>query len=1167
MFLRFVVLCWLIFGFSASAWSQKDNGTSLSNWRTKTFLSISDTLILDTLTVIPETVELTDLSNNSAIPSTYYQVNNNFLTWEIKTNLPKGIRVKYRVMPYQLSTIYSHKDTSWIGYEDFSDYVIPYEYNPYNNGPEVFDFEGLKYSGSFARGISFGNNQDLVLNSSFNLQMAGNIGDDIEILAAISDNNIPLQPEGNTQQLQEFDQVFIQLKRHKSTLIAGDYQLQKPKGYFLNYLRKLQGASFSTEVPFEQYGNLKAKASGAVSRGTFARNAFNGSEGNQGPYKLVGNVGERFIIILAGTEKVFIDGIQLVRGSENDYVIDYNTGEVTFTNNQLITKDKRIVIDFTYSVNTFPRTLYGANLEYSLGKLDVHFNLFSEQDAKNQYAQNELSVFQRQQFQDLGDQAQDAFFSGVETLEEFDIDRPMYKMVDTLVNGILYDSVYVQTFNQDSAQYTLQFSNVGLGNGNYIRETSSVNFRVYRWVSPDSNGMPQGDFEPVVKLTAPNQQQMYSLGATYEISKNAKIFTEVALSNSDVNTLSDLDEQDNQGLGAKASYEQKIILDKEKDPNLGLQLLGKVDYEFVHENFREFQNYRSIEFRRDWNTIDAVQANEHLTNASLSLQKKEVGFIKYGISNFIRENNYTGFKHEASSRFTRKGFDLKASLSYLTTEATEVDSRFFRPRVDISKTFKKLNGFKVGIYGEREKNSQYISDTDSLQANSFFYDLAKAYISTGENKSYQIGASYSKRLDYEDQANAFKKATSADDFNINGFWKAKKSSTLRWNMTYRNLVINDSTLTTQDPQATYLGRVEYLLNVKKGLIRANTVYELGSGQQQKIEYTYLEVNPGEGVYTWIDRNEDGIKQLDEFETAVFSDQADHIRVSTFSDEFIRSNNLKFSQSFGFNPIRIWKNEKGFKGFVAKFSTNSTFQISRRTIEDESIFPWNPFEFNLPDSSLVSINTNLRNSLFFNRINPKYGLELSFSNNRNKVALTTGYEDRRRSEQALKARWNISKKIGTNLTASRGTRDNDSEFFNNKDFALQFYTVEPQLTLIFNKNFRTILNYTYRNSKNTIGDLETTLNHDMSAEMTYNKISKTEIRLKLSYVDVDYTGMPGTPVEFAMLQGLQNGKNYLWNLTLERRLAQNILLNLSYEGRKTGEARMIHVGRASVRATF
>jgi len=197
----------------------------LSNERSKTIAVDSLPLILDTLTVLPESLELFD-EQGDVIPERNYIFAKNKLAWT-SNDKPKQIKVNYRVLPYDLYKSFNHIDTSRIEIDGKGDY-IGFDLSPYEPQQGLIDFQGLDYNGSFARGVSFGNNQNLVLNSSFNLQLAGNLGDDVEILAAISDNNIPLQPEGNTQQLQEFDRIFIQLKKGKSSLTAGDYELARP---------------------------------------------------------------------------------------------------------------------------------------------------------------------------------------------------------------------------------------------------------------------------------------------------------------------------------------------------------------------------------------------------------------------------------------------------------------------------------------------------------------------------------------------------------------------------------------------------------------------------------------------------------------------------------------------------------------------------------------------------------------------------------------------------------------------------------------------------------------------------------------------------------------------------------------------------------------------------
>ncbi len=202
--------------------------------------------------------------------------------------------------------------------------------------------------------------------------------------------------------------------------------------------------------------------------------------------------------------------------------------------------------------------------------------------------------------------------------------------------------------------------------------------------------------------------------------------------------------------------------------------------------------------------------------------------------------------------------------------------------------------------------------------------------------------------------------------------------------------------------------------------------------------------------------------------------------------------------------------------------------------------------------------------------------MATSDNRSRTALTTGFESRRLVDWTLHGRLNFSRSWSSELDLSNGRRENDSELFDSRDYRIQYWKAAPQLSWLPSRIVRLIAAYTWQDSRNTLLSAETALQNNWSIELSWNPPGKansngfrplTALRTKASYVNVMYSGDANSAVAYAMLDGLQNGRNFLWSINLDRQLSRSIQLSLNYEGRKTGENRVIHVGRAQVRAVF
>lgn len=1133
-----------------------------SNLRKKSISTQLDSLVLDTLSIIPGTFSIRGVSKEmyhfDPITSTFI--------WKMKPEVAEVLAF-YRVFPGKFQPVLQRLNFDSVSNNFIAGTTI--SSRDIVQQQSIFDFGNINYNGSFGRGLSFGNQQDVVLNSTLNLQLSGYLADSVQISAAITDSNIPVQPDGNTQNLNEFDRIFIQFKKRNWHFDIGDIDIRQQQSYFLNYYSRLQGAAFGQETKISEKVSNKLLLSGAMAKGKFTRNVFQGIEGNQGPYRLKGPNNELFFIVLAGTERVFIDGELLQRGEDQDYVINYNTAEVTFTPRRMITKDTRIQIEFGYADRNYLNSqLYLAD-EATIGKkLKLRVSAYSNADAKNSPINQTLNPDQKHFLSTIGDSVQNALYPS-QILDTFSVNKILYKRIDTLYNLTQHDSVFVYSVNQHDTLYNLAFTEVGFGRGNYVLDqTNAANGKVFKWVSPDADNNRQGNFEPVILLIAPRKQQLVSVGADYAITEKTVVSTELALSNFNVNSFSSKDKADDIGYAGKLSVTDTRAINH-ATPDLKLQ--STVGYEWVENRFRPIERLRSVEFYRNWGLpLTVTAADENIFQVALQLLGK-TNTLQYKFETYTRSDNYSGFKNSIVQRADYGNWHFNNQVHVTSFNLADQRGYYLRPILDVSKDFPKLGNHRIGAGYTLDHNYIRYKDYDSLNTGSFSFDIWQAYIKSPVSKPNKWGITWYTRSDKFPYGGKLNRADRSNNINFNTELMKSAKHQVRTNITYRSLRVLDDKIANQKAEETILGRVEYLVNEWKGLLNGNVLYEVGTGQEQKRDFTYIEVPPGQGEYTWIDYNGNGIPELNEFEIAQFRDQAKYIRIFTPTNEFVKANYLQFNYSLIVNPRAITDVNKGtgFQKFLARLYFQSSLQVHKKAMSGNLEF--NPFALPMADTSLILLNQVFSNSFSFNRFSSVWGMDINNIRTENKSFLTYGYESRAVKDWNIKGRWNISRNFLLEFISKQGSNSLRTPNFDNRNYLILSSGLEPRLSFIQRTSFRVMAGYRHDNKRNTEGPEKAIIN-SVNSEIKYNVLSNTAVTTKFTYSQIKYTDKDNTdvansPVSYIMLDALLPGKNFLWTVDLTKRLSSFLELNIQYEGRKPGETKMIHIGRASIRALF
>ena len=1189
----------------------------------------------DSLTIVPGSVTAGGHSVSYDLRTEQYQFRQNLVNRPDSVNRLDSVLVCYRVLPLQLRAPRFRRPGGLMDSMEFRDRHLRYE--DFAQKEQILSTPGVSKTGNLARGISFGNTQNVFVNSALNLQLEGKLTDNINLTAAISDQNVPFQPEGNTQQLQQFDRIYITLTAPQWSLTAGDVVLRSKPDYFLRYYKNIQGAAVeanlgppglglsggtfappaagavvgnpgnigssngpgsvpATTVPAptarsglgpENGGSAtvttagrdgqgrqirsSTAVAGGVAKGKFASLNIAPIENVQGPYRLKGPNGEQFIVVLANSERVFLDGRLQIRGFDNDYVIDYNLAEVTFSPRHLITRNSRIRIEFEYSDLNYARSLYTLSHYQQVGRLRLHGNYYQEADNPDNAPNLDLKPADRELLRRAGN---------VGAAQAPGADSVAYNRGQVLYHRDSATGQFRRAVGADTLAgvYAVRFTDVGPGQGDYRLSTAqnNANGRVYEYVAP-LNGTRQGRYAPVRLLPTPLRKQMLTAGASYELDSTATVFVDVARSRQERNRFSP---EADQGAAMRVGY----VVQNRRLPGLAFlkdyRLRSSLDYEYTAAGFTPIDRYRDVEFDRNWSAQSVVSTTgtapiakeDNIFNFSLGLVRDANNIVNYRVSRRFRPGEVSGLQHWLDVAQKAGYFEMRASLFVLNADAGSRHSSWARGEA----TARYVRGAVVPGYAYRfDKNRVALPDGRELTSANYF-DEHNVFVMSRDSARLNYRLDYTRRQDQVPNADrtAITPRGAAQTWQGNLATRLGKTQDLRVLATYRDLraASPDSVR-----QRTVLGKMDYNASLLQGQVRSELSYSIGTGRELKRDFSFVAVPAGQGTHYYAgDLNHDGVQQKEEFFEAQTPDAQyrTFIKIYLPTQDYLTAYTNRLSYRLTTNAPRDWRDAGGWRAGASRFSAISSVTLDRRTTDPSLGARLNPIGSPTNDAQTLGTNQLLRNTLYYNRANPVFGAELTVQQTKLKTLLAQGFDLRNLLSQSLLVRRTLAQSFTGRLTLARNIREAGSTYLSARNFRLLLYDVQPEISYQPSSSLRFTGTYLRQSKQNTLPNPDRPdqeLVHgtfdELGLETRLSQVNKRTITAAVRGTRVLFLGDPASVAGIELLNALRPGANFTWNLNLEQRLSNGLNITVAYDGRKASGLNTVHTGRMQVAVLF
>jgi len=979
------------------------------------------------------------------------------------------------------------------------------------------DLDFLK-SGTLYRGVTMGSENGMSLQSGLNLELQGNLAKDITIAGALSDKNIPIQPEGNTQTLNEIDKVYIKLGMKHENIIFGDYELSMSEGKYGFYERKLQGIYSESNRGFN-----KTILGGAVSKGQFNTNKIIGSEGNQGPYQLTGKNGETAIIVLAGTEKVWINGEQLKRGENNEYIIDYSTGEINFMAKQLITTDSRITVDFQYSDLIYQKNIWYAKSKSTFfnDKVQISAGIINESDDKENPIELTLDANDKIYLKNIGDDENKAYQSTI---------------VEDSIGAYLYQDSILIFIGAGLGTHSAFFYNIGQ-NGEY-RKIYDGNNIYFEWIdkfdpSTPKNHIEEARYLPAKPMKLPKDQRLYHISGEISPFQKLKIRTELAQSVMDNNTFSNIDDENNKGNAFALDVEWKS-----GESKLGqISLTNSINQE--SKTFSPIDRNHEIEFKRKWNLeSDSTQGSKVFESA-----------LNYNFNqNFTCQISTGSFEMDD---FNSNRYKVHTTLNYKILKHSEFFQEYTRSSTaNLNQYWLRRKGsMSFDIYNLSPYSKVYYEKKETEDEEMDFKFLEQTYgLESQKNEKIKWRVEQHFRKD-ENKTITWNDEAKSNFFKFNGQIINWKTISSEWTYTHRSKEYLDNNAI---PNINFsLMSLLIKQNPEKFPISWESSMKIEKERTVKKEKQYFYVGEGKGEFLY---------------DSTFADYIPHAQ----GDYILRilPSNIKTPVTNLENGIRLRFTGNKLQTNLFKNLTSLTDIRLKQEIKSNNDvlgkWTYSPSEV---DTSWAYFFRTITQNIRYRIPSIRGYIQFRYRNSNRKSQLDVrGSENSLLDEYSLQYRGPLIKKLTINSEMKFNSIKRESFINSLRDRNIFSIKNKNKLTYLIDRINHIILNITVSQDKQD--DLTNTSAQLIGIRPEYEKKIKNKGRWKifLEYNNVGVTPV-NTPIPWEMCNGKREGSTFGWGGSIEYRIGKHLSIRGNYEGWNEPDRDIYHIGSMEVRALF